>query len=327
MYNKIGFIGCGSVVQKNYFEAFKQLADSKYELYFFDLRSELSNQVAGKLKGSVLSDQEDLIYKSDIVIVATPPSSHYNIVSAVLNNGKAVICEKPFMKTYSEAKSILEIQNRVNKKVFVGHFRRTFAQVQKAREIIKTGILGRLKKIRLYEGGRFNWSAESNYVTKDPFGGVLFDTGSHTFDTALFISGIDESEDITMSGVNVLADKSEPSHEIKGNFSLSSTEFDYIEFEFMLSRYKVLSNKIEIIGEKGKLTISTALNPRLIIESKLGNVILIAENALSDYMQYFTKQIQDIFAVGPESNKFNAARFLNLTYVLENLAKSNKANK
>ena len=53
------------------------------------------------------------------------------------------------------------------------------------------GVLGQVTELSAFEGGRFSWQAESGYVYKDPYGGVLFDTGSHTLDTLLYVACFD----------------------------------------------------------------------------------------------------------------------------------------
>ncbi|MFZ5947115.1 MAG: Gfo/Idh/MocA family protein [Stygiobacter sp.] len=327
MTKKIGFIGCGSVVQKNYLMAFQKLRKFDNEFLFFDLNNNSALLMAEKFKGQAANNQQDLISKSDIIIVATPPSTHFEIVSEALKNGKEVLCEKPFMCTSSEASEILSLQKKYNKKLYVGHFRRTFAHVLKANELVKTGVLGDVKKIRLFEGGRFNWVAESNYITKDLYGGVLFDTGSHTFDTALFISNLDKTKILKLDNMLVKKDENEPSHEIKGNFNLTTEDGNKIDFEFMLSRFKVLSNKIEIICDNGKLIISTGLNSKIILEGRGISSCIVAENSFDDYMDYFAKQIEEILLAGEKSDKFCADRFYNLTFILESIAKTNGVEK
>ena len=70
--------------------------------------------------------------------------------------------------------------------LYVGHFRRVFPQLVLARDLVGLGVIGEVSGLRASEGGRFTWKAISNYTTRDPAGGVLWDTGAHTLDMALF---------------------------------------------------------------------------------------------------------------------------------------------
>ncbi len=48
----------------------------------------------------------------DILTVATPPSSHFELVRLGLNAGVHVFCEKPFVPSLEEAKEIIALASR-----------------------------------------------------------------------------------------------------------------------------------------------------------------------------------------------------------------------
>src|SRR5690242_17265399 len=57
------------------------------------------------------SDFSDFVRRNDIdaVAIATPVSTHYEFAKSVLENGKHVLMEKPFTRTVSQAKSLVEM--------------------------------------------------------------------------------------------------------------------------------------------------------------------------------------------------------------------------
>lgn len=319
----VGIIGCGSVVQKNYFYSLQRLQHLYSDLFFYDINIDLANNIAKKLNGKVAKNHFNLLDNCDFIIIATPPSTHFSLIIDSLNKNKDVLCEKPFLQSYNEFEQIQILQNKFNKNLYVGHFRRTFSHVKLAHNIIKLGLLGNIEQVNIFEGGRFNWVAESNYVTKERTGGVLFDTGSHSFDTALYISNLDTAKQFEIESLEVQANKKEPSHEIKGSFNVKSNLFSEIKFKFYLSRQQVLSNKIEVNGEYASLIISTGLNPKVKIRNDKGTFFFVPENNKNDYLDNFTLQLKQIFEGEEESKKFIYDRFSNLTIVLEKIAQKN----
>jgi len=57
----------------------------------------------------------------DAVIVCTPLKTHYNIVKKLLEANKHVLCEKPLTFTTEESQKLIDISNKSNLKLAVGH--------------------------------------------------------------------------------------------------------------------------------------------------------------------------------------------------------------
>lgn len=323
MNKKIGFIGCGAVVQKNYFFSLRRLKKYYNNLYFFDLKRELAIQVAEKFGGKYVGSIDELILNSDLIIIATPPSTHFELICKALREGKDVICEKPFLCSTNEFEQLKAIHSSTKSFLYVGHFRRTFSHVQIAHNIIKLGLIGRVKEIKLWEGGRFNWMTESNYIINDPYGGVLFDTGSHTFDMSIYIANLDNLIDFEISEIAVSANKKEPSHEISGSFISRNSLYGQTAFSFNFSRFQVLSNKIEFVGENATLILSVGLNSKIKFKNNNGNYFILPNASPNDYTTNFTLELEQIFEKEHESKKFEYNNFLNLTNILETIVKKN----
>ena len=78
------------------------------------------------------------------VIVATPNNHHFEPTVAALNLGCHVLVEKPIMATLDEAEQVCAMSEATARHVLVGHHRRYYPQIEKARELIQSGALGRL---------------------------------------------------------------------------------------------------------------------------------------------------------------------------------------
>lgn len=80
----------------------------------------------------------------DGVVVATPTEHHLAPTLAALDAGVPVLVEKPITATPEEAESVVAKSKATGCPVLVGHHRRYYACVHKAREIVGGGGLGQL---------------------------------------------------------------------------------------------------------------------------------------------------------------------------------------
>jgi len=313
----IGFIGCGTVVHANYAKTLPAIGGWQVA-YCADLNTAQAESAAA-IFGAKVVGADEVIAKSDAIIVTTPPSTHAALVERSLGSNRIVICEKPFVTSTQDAKRLAELSAAQGAKLFVGHFRRTFPQVRLARSLVRQGMIGRIVSIKAFEGGRFTWQAVSNYVNQDRAGGVLWDTGSHTLDMALYAGDLDSCGEVALADIDVQRDRPEPSHDIKARFTLKSDRGD-IRFHVHNSRREVLPNYIEIVGERGTIRFLLGLEPTLRLSNEHGSVILASdEKAQEDYMEYFGLQLERILN-DKEADEFAANRFITLTSIIETVS-------
>ena len=89
--------------------------------------------------GAMLAEAE-----CDGVIVSTPTEHHLHPTLAALDAGVHVLVEKPICADVEEAAQIVARVAATGRHVLVAHQRRYYPQVEKAREIIRSGALGQL---------------------------------------------------------------------------------------------------------------------------------------------------------------------------------------
>lgn len=99
----------------------------------------------------------------DGVIVATPTEQHFAPTRYALNNGVHVLVEKPIMASLEEAQQITELSQATGKHVLVGHQRRYYTLVNRAREIVRSGKLGQLVAV----SGQWNMRKHERYYDAD----------------------------------------------------------------------------------------------------------------------------------------------------------------
>lgn len=102
-----------------------------------------------------VSDYNDAIGRADIdiVAIATPVSTHYEIAKAAMNAGKHCFIEKPMTSSSAEAEELIELAAKKNVTLFVDHTFIYTGAVRKMKEIVTSGRLG---KIYYFDSVRVN---------------------------------------------------------------------------------------------------------------------------------------------------------------------------
>lgn len=312
---KLGIIGCGTVVQRNYLSALKFYPEI-HLAYVNDLNSAACSRVAA-LSGAEAASVEQIQEECEIVVIATPPSTHAALIDAFSASGRTVICEKPFVGNRRQAEHAVETANSNNCKLFVAHFRRCFPSVRLGRAVIESGVLGEVVKMSAYEGGRFSWQTESGYVYNDPLGGVLFDTGSHTLDMLLYVAGMD-SGNMQVASVRTDRDCAEPSHDVEAEVLLSYGHRT-IPGNFKFSRTAPNANKLRIECQNGFLELPVGMADYVRLGGRDGKTVIVyARESYADLMDCFAVQFKQMF-FHDRKGTFSAEKFINLVTVLEAL--------
>jgi len=130
---------------------------------------------------SVLNDTD-----IDLVTVATPNDVHKEIVIALLNAGKNVICEKPVTMTEKDFWEMADAANK-NGKVFTVHQNRRWdSDFLLAKKIYEASEMGSVfcieSRVHGSRGIPGDWRGKKEYG-----GGMMLDWGVHLIDQALMM--------------------------------------------------------------------------------------------------------------------------------------------
>ncbi len=137
-------------------------------------------------------DFEDVLADGgvELVVVATPNESHFDLARRALLAGKHVVVEKPFTNTSAEARELTGLARSQNRLVSAHQNRRWDGDFLTVRKIIGGGLLGRLVE---YESRFDRYRNEPRpgawREAPGPGSGVLYDLGSHLIDQALVLFG------------------------------------------------------------------------------------------------------------------------------------------
>ncbi|MCP4381654.1 MAG: Gfo/Idh/MocA family oxidoreductase [Hyphomicrobiales bacterium] len=81
----------------------------------------------------------------ELVTVATPNATHFEIAAAFLENGFHVLCEKPMTMDPKDAETLLEIARRKDRVLAVNFGYSGYPMVREARAMVARGDLGRVR--------------------------------------------------------------------------------------------------------------------------------------------------------------------------------------
>jgi scyllo-inositol 2-dehydrogenase (NADP+) len=130
----------------------------------------------------------------DLVVVATPNTSHHPIAKQCLHAGRHVVVDKPFTTTLAEAEDLVETAARQQRIVTVYQDRRYTGDFVTVLKVVTEGALGRVVTFESHFD-RFRPERKPNAWREEelPGSGVWFDIGPHLFDQALLLFGIPDA--------------------------------------------------------------------------------------------------------------------------------------
>ena len=126
----------------------------------------------------------------DAVYIGSPVVMHAPQALAALQAGKHVLCEKPVAMNFAEAETMVAAAKDAGKLFGVAYYRRFYPKLQRAKELIAQGVIG---KPVFVEGIYHGWlESEARGWLRDPAlagGGPLYDVASHRIDAANYLFG------------------------------------------------------------------------------------------------------------------------------------------
>lgn len=129
----------------------------------------------------------------DIIVIATPNATHFDLAQKGLSAGKHVVIDKPFTNTVAEGTELIKLARTQGKILSVFQSRRWDGDFLTLRKLLADGAFG---KVALFESHYDRYRPEPRQRWREqavPGGGIWFDLGSHLVDQALQLFGPPES--------------------------------------------------------------------------------------------------------------------------------------
>lgn len=140
----------------------------------------------------------------EAVAIVTPNNVHFPAAKAFLEAGIHVICDKPLTSNLADAKKLAALVKKTGKVFVLTHNYTAYPMVRQAREMVAKGLLGDIRIVQAEYPQ--DWLTEDLAATgqkqaawrTDPkqsgVGGASGDIGTHAYNLARFVSGLELAE-------------------------------------------------------------------------------------------------------------------------------------
>lgn len=126
----------------------------------------------------------------DLVVIATPNASHFELAQTALNAGKDVVVDKPCTVTLAQTDTLLALARERGKVLTVFQNRRFDSDFLALQKVIQSGVLGHLVEVNSHFD-RYRPTVPVRWREQDlPGSGLWFDLGAHLIDQATELFGM-----------------------------------------------------------------------------------------------------------------------------------------
>lgn len=195
---KVGIIGCGRIAQTRHIPEYETNAET--DIWgFYDLNRERAETLAYRHGGKAYLSIDEMLADSEIeaVSVCTANDRHAEITIRALESGKHVLCEKPMATTFTDCEAMVKAAEKNGKKLVIGQNQRLAEAHVKAKELIKSGTIGKILtfKTTFGHGGPETWSIDGGkntwfFDSKRATMGAMADLGIHKTDLIQYLTGM-----------------------------------------------------------------------------------------------------------------------------------------
>ncbi len=188
----VGVGGWGKNLARNYYQM--PAAQLKY---ICDLdQSRLDNLVAQLPGTGTTTSFSDVVGDDEIraVVIATTAPTHYSLCRQALEAGKDVYVEKPFVLDVGEAEELIELADRLERVLMVGHLLEYHPVVRHLKAMIENNELGSIHYI---------YSQRVNLGTVREDENALWNFAPHDISIMLYLLG-QEPTDVSARGQSYL---------------------------------------------------------------------------------------------------------------------------
>lgn len=206
---RLGMVGGGTGAFIGYVHRIAARLDGDYDLVAGALSSRPevareSGRNVGLAEDRIYTSYEDMaraeVLRSDgieAVAIVTPNHMHVGPAKAFLEAGIHVICDKPLAATLEDARSLAAVRPKNGAKFLLTHNYTGYPLVRQARELVRSGALGKIRIVQVEYPQ--DWltepvtSKQADWRTdpKKSGAGALGDIGTHAYNLARFVSGLE----------------------------------------------------------------------------------------------------------------------------------------
>jgi predicted dehydrogenase len=307
-----GIIGCGNVTEVKSGPGFQQAKGSRL-VAVMRRNGKLAADYALRHGVPKWYDNADSLIHDpevDAVYIATPPSSHKQYTLAVARANKPVYVEKPMALNFNECRQMIQACELNNVPLFVAYYRRALPRFLKIKELVDNNVIGAVRSliISFYKKptkndfhNQDNWRVQPEIAG----GGYFCDLASHQLDILQYFFGpIKSATGFSSNQMGIY----EAEDIVTGSFMFESGIHGAGLWCF--SAFSEL-DRIEIIGEKGKISFSTFDAEPIILESEIETQHFQIENPIHIQQPLIQTVVDELLGIGTCPSTGRAASLTN----------------
>lgn len=193
---KVGVIGCGAIAERLHIPEYVGSPDAEIVALCDVIKSKaqiLATRFAPEAR--IYTEYKALLKDAEVeaVSVCLPNYLHGPVTIAALKAGLHVMVEKPMATSMNEARAMNDAARKAGKLLTVNQSQRLFPAHAKAKEVLDSGILGKILHVSAQFGhaGPEYWSPTGKWFfnKKEARFGAMADLGVHKADLIRYLTG------------------------------------------------------------------------------------------------------------------------------------------
>jgi UDP-N-acetylglucosamine 3-dehydrogenase len=191
---KVGVIGAGAM-GKNHIRIYSEMPGVELA-GISDIDKDLVESLAQQYNTKAFTDYKEMLASGvDAVSIVVPTKMHRQVAIDAIEAGAHVLVEKPIADSVENADAIIEAAEKKGLLVMVGHIERFNPAVIKLKEIIDSGLLGKIVSISTTRVGPYNPRIRDV--------GVILDIGVHDIDVISYLYGTNVNQVYAVAGADI----------------------------------------------------------------------------------------------------------------------------
>ncbi len=211
--------------------------------------------------------------KMDFVSIVTPNHVHFEPSKMAMEHGFHVVLDKPATFSLAEALELKKVIDRTKKIFCLTHTYTGYPMVKQARQMVKDGLLGEIRKIYVeYPQGWLSNALEKGdhkqaHWRTDPkqsgIAGCIGDIGTHAFNLAEYVSGLQVQSICADLNIAVPGRKLDDDGAVLLRFNKNATG---VLMATQIAAGEENNIKVRVYGEKGGVEWQQADNNSLLVK-------------------------------------------------------------
>lgn len=205
---RVGVIGTGAMGQ-NHVRIYSEMKDVEL-IGISDVDETRVVKLASQYNTRPFTDYNELLAQGlQAVSIVVPTRLHRQVVLDAIAAGTNVLIEKPIADTIENAKAMISAARKAGLTLMVGHIERFNPAVTKMKQIIDSGLLGKIVSISTRRVGPYNPRIRDV--------GIILDLGVHDIDAISYLYGKKISEIYAIAGQDIHSQEDHASIMLKFN--------------------------------------------------------------------------------------------------------------